>query len=134
MTIGIISYLHLSPQFLNDRAGLAIAKKQYSFAHSFLTYLLYIMNLFDIQQTEFVGRHIGPNEAETSQMLDTIGVSSLEELVSKTVPGAIRMQHPLAVPAAMSESDYLRHLKDVSLKNHVFRNYIGQGITILSLQ
>lgn len=85
------------------------------------------MNLFDIQQTEFVGRHIGPNEAETNQMLDTIGVSSLEELISKTVPGTIRMQQPLAVPAAMSESDYLRHLKDVSLKNHVFRNYIGQG-------
>ncbi|PSL29932.1 aminomethyl-transferring glycine dehydrogenase [Chitinophaga ginsengisoli] len=85
------------------------------------------MNLFDIQQNEFVGRHIGPNEAETNHMLDTIGVSSLEELVGKTVPGAIRMQHPLAVPAAISESDYLRHLKDVSLKNHVFRNYIGQG-------
>lgn len=85
------------------------------------------MNLFDIQQNEFVGRHIGPNEAETNHMLDTIGVSSLEELVSKTVPGAIRMQHPLAVPAAISESDYLRHLKEVSLKNDVFRNYIGQG-------
>ncbi|MVT10150.1 aminomethyl-transferring glycine dehydrogenase [Chitinophaga tropicalis] len=85
------------------------------------------MNLFDLQQNEFVGRHIGPNEAETSHMLDTIGVSSLEELVSKTVPGAIRMSKPLAVPAAMSESDYLRHLKEVSLKNDVFRTYIGQG-------
>lgn len=85
------------------------------------------MNLFEIQQNEFVGRHIGPNEAETSHMLDTVGVSSLEELVTKTVPGAIRMSKPLAVPAAMSESDYLRHLKEVSLKNDVFRSYIGQG-------
>nr|WP_236652771.1 aminomethyl-transferring glycine dehydrogenase [Chitinophaga vietnamensis] len=72
-------------------------------------------------------RHIGPNEAETNQMLETIGTANLDELINKTVPGAIRMQQPLAVPAAMSESDYLRHLKDVSLKNKVSRNYIGQG-------
>ncbi|SEM18555.1 glycine dehydrogenase [Chitinophaga rupis] len=85
------------------------------------------MNLFDIQQNEFVSRHIGPNESETNQMLDTIGVPSLEALVDKTVPGNIRMQQPLAIPASMSESDYLRHLKEVSLKNKVFRNYIGQG-------
>ncbi|WP_298738089.1 aminomethyl-transferring glycine dehydrogenase [uncultured Chitinophaga sp.] len=85
------------------------------------------MNLFDIQQNEFVSRHIGPNESETNQMLDTVGESSLEALVSKTVPGSIRMQGPLAIPAAMSESDYLRHLKEVSLKNKVFRNCIGQG-------
>jgi glycine dehydrogenase len=85
------------------------------------------MNLFDIQQNEFVPRHVGPNQSETNQMLETIGVSSLDELVNKTVPGIIRMQQPLAIPAAMSESDYLRHLKEVSLKNKVFRNYIGQG-------
>lgn len=85
------------------------------------------MNLFDIQQNEFVGRHIGPNATETNHMLDTIGVSSLEELVNKTVPGTIRMQKPLAVPAAISESNYLRMLKEISLKNDVFRNYIGQG-------
>jgi len=85
------------------------------------------MNLFDIQQNEFVPRHIGPNQSETNQMLDTTGIPSLEALVDKTVPGAIRMQQPLDVPPAMSESDYLRHLKEVSLKNKVFRNYIGQG-------
>ncbi|MCW3467450.1 aminomethyl-transferring glycine dehydrogenase [Chitinophaga nivalis] len=85
------------------------------------------MNLFDIQQNEFVHRHIGPNEAEKNQMLETIGVSDLDELINKTVPGTIRMQQPLAIPAAISESDYLRQLKDVSLKNKVFRNYIGQG-------
>ncbi|MFY0253955.1 aminomethyl-transferring glycine dehydrogenase [Chitinophaga sp. 30R24] len=85
------------------------------------------MNLFDIQQNEFVHRHIGPNEGETNQMLKTIGVSDLDQLISKTVPGAIRMQQPLSIPAAMSESDYLRHLKEISLNNKVYRNYIGQG-------
>ncbi|HVI44915.1 MAG TPA: aminomethyl-transferring glycine dehydrogenase [Chitinophaga sp.] len=85
------------------------------------------MNLFDIQQIEFVHRHIGPNENETNQMLETVGVANLDELISKTVPGAIRMQQPLAIPAGISENDYLRQLKETSLKNKVFRNYIGQG-------
>ncbi|RAJ87782.1 glycine dehydrogenase [Chitinophaga dinghuensis] len=85
------------------------------------------MNLFDTQQNEFVTRHIGPNEAEKSQMLETIGVANLDELINKTVPGAIRMNTPLAIPAAISENDYLRHLKEISLKNQVYRNYIGQG-------
>lgn len=60
-------------------------------------------------------------------MLETIGVDSLSELIAKTVPDAIRMKTPLALPAAMSEAEYLRHIKEVSLKNEVFRNYIGQG-------
>ncbi|HWJ92481.1 MAG TPA: aminomethyl-transferring glycine dehydrogenase, partial [Flavisolibacter sp.] len=33
----------------------------------------------------------------------------------------------LNLPPAMSEHDYLNHIKEVSLKNKVFKNYIGQG-------
>jgi len=85
------------------------------------------MNLLDMQQNEFVGRHIGPDESETRSMLDTVGVSGLDELVKKTVPASIRMSHDLAIPAAMSENEYLAHLKTVSLKNKVYKTYIGQG-------
>ncbi|MCK7553482.1 hypothetical protein MKQ70_00065 [Chitinophaga sedimenti] len=85
------------------------------------------MNLLDIQQNEFVHRHIGPNEAETRKMLATIGEAGIEDLVSKTVPASIRMGTALDIPHAMSEHDYLSHLKEVSLKNKVFKNYIGQG-------
>ena len=45
------------------------------------------MNLFEKQVNEFARRHIGSNEAETSQMLQQIGVKSLEELIDKTSPG-----------------------------------------------
>ena len=31
-------------------------------------------------------RHIGPNASETSAMLKAIGVSSLDELIDRTVP------------------------------------------------
>jgi glycine dehydrogenase len=85
------------------------------------------MNLFEAQSGEFKGRHIGPTEADSTQMLRTIGENSLEDLVGKTVPAAIRMQHELNLPNAMSEYEYLQHIKEVSLKNKTFKNYIGQG-------
>jgi glycine dehydrogenase len=85
------------------------------------------MNLFSSQAAEFIHRHIGPDAHETEQMLHTIGVSSMEELISRTVPAAIRMDHALRIPQSVSEADYLRELKDLSLKNKVFKTYIGQG-------
>jgi glycine dehydrogenase len=60
-------------------------------------------------------------------MLATIGESSLSALVDKTVPGPIRMQQELDIPGAMSEAEYLAHIKDISLRNKLFKTYIGQG-------
>lgn len=85
------------------------------------------MTLFEQQANEFATRHIGPNEHFTRQMLRTIGVKSMDELIEKTVPASIRMEKALNVPAAMTENEYLKHIKEVSLKNKVFTNYIGQG-------
>ncbi len=85
------------------------------------------MNVFESQSSEFRRRHIGPNETEVSAMLKTIGLQSMYELMDKTIPAAIRMKHELNLPAAMSEHEYLLHIKEVSLKNKVFKNYIGQG-------
>jgi len=85
------------------------------------------MTLFEQQSNEFIPRHIGPNEADTKKMLKKIGAESLDQLISNTVPAAIRMNHSLNIPAAMSEHEYLKHIKEVSLRNKVFTNYIGQG-------
>jgi glycine dehydrogenase len=85
------------------------------------------MNLFEQQKQAFASRHIGPNQPETAAMLQAIGEPSLDVLVDKTVPANIRMEGELDLPAAMSEHDYLRHIKELSLGNKVFRNYIGQG-------
>jgi glycine dehydrogenase len=85
------------------------------------------MDLFEKQSCEFISRHIGPDEHSTRQMLKTIGVPDLDTLISRTVPPAIRMQHELNLPAAMSEHQYLQHIKEVSLQNKVYKNYIGQG-------
>ncbi len=85
------------------------------------------MNLFEQQKNEFKKRHIGPSDKETHQMLLAMGESSLSSLVDKTVPPAIRMKENLDIPPPMSEAEYLHHIKEISLQNKVFRNYIGQG-------
>ncbi|SIO05841.1 aminomethyl-transferring glycine dehydrogenase [Chitinophaga niabensis] len=85
------------------------------------------MNLLNTFKNEFIGRHIGSNDAETTEMLSKIGISTLDELIDKTVPAAIRMKSDLDIPEAISEFAYLSQLKDISLKNKVFKNYIGQG-------
>lgn len=76
---------------------------------------------------KFQDRHIGPNETEKDAMLATIGVSSIDELIKKTVPDAIRLKKELDIPEALSEFAYLRELKKLASKNKVFRSYIGQG-------
>jgi glycine dehydrogenase len=93
----------------------------------FLMVNFHIMNLFHKQNTEFHQRHIGPNEAATKEMLCTIGVSSVDELINKTVPASIRLKNELNLPAALSEFEYLQELQKVAAKNKLFKTYIGQG-------
>ncbi len=85
------------------------------------------MSILKLQSEEFVQRHIGPNEAATKEMLTETGYDSLESLIEQTVPKGIRMKTGLKIPKAMNEHEYLRHIKSISLKNKVFKNYIGQG-------
>ncbi|MEP6947855.1 MAG: aminomethyl-transferring glycine dehydrogenase [Ginsengibacter sp.] len=85
------------------------------------------MNLFEKQSSEFAARHIGPNEAETKEMLDEIGVGSLEELIDQTIPRDIRLPRQLNVPLPVSEFEYLTGLKEIANRNKVYKSYIGQG-------
>jgi len=85
------------------------------------------MSLFQQQSNEFHGRHIGPNAKDTKLMLQTIGVNSLEELISKTIPDSIRIKEPLDIPAAVGEYEYLSDLKAVAAKNKLYKTHIGQG-------
>ncbi len=78
-------------------------------------------------QEKFEQRHIAPNEQDTVKMLSTIGVNSIDELISQTVPPNIRLKNNLNLPAAKSEADYLNDLKQTASKNKVFKSYIGQG-------
>ena len=76
---------------------------------------------------KFVNRHNGPREQEVKQMLKKIGVSSIDELISQTVPSNIRLKQPLTIGVALSEFQYHKHLRVLGKKNKVFRSYIGLG-------
>jgi len=77
--------------------------------------------------TSFALRHIGPSPLEQKAMLNTIGVTSIEQLVSETVPADIRLEKDLDLEAAMSEQEYLNHIYELSKLNKVFKSYIGLG-------
>ena len=82
----------------------------------------------DIHYKEaFQNRHIAPNADDTSAMLKTVGVATIDELIEQTVPQKIRLKQPLNLPAAKSETEYLTDLKQTSLLNKIFKSYIGQG-------
>ncbi len=85
------------------------------------------MSLFSKQAGEFLPRHIGPTAADTEHMLQVIGEPSLDSLIDKTVPPAIRMDKDLDLPPSLNEHAYLQHIKEVSLLNKVYKTYIGQG-------
>ena len=76
---------------------------------------------------KFVTRHNGPRASEVKEMLEKIGVSSVDELINQTVPEQIRLKKPLKVGAALTEYQYSKHLRALAKKNKVFRSYIGLG-------
>jgi len=75
----------------------------------------------------FSSRHIGPNQNSQNEMLRKIGVSTLDELIDKTVPADIRLKAPLDLPDGISEFEYLEDLKTKAAKNKIFKSYIGMG-------
>ena len=77
----------------------------------------------------FSVRHIGPDENEISTMLETLGLSSLDELVQKTVPAEILDDFPLNIGEAVDELNTIKTLRTIAEKNTVILSYIGQGYT-----
>ncbi|MFA5834823.1 MAG: aminomethyl-transferring glycine dehydrogenase [Bacteroidota bacterium] len=85
------------------------------------------MNL-NISPTDiFEPRHIGPNEEETKEMLKTIGVSSVDELIEQTVPAHIRLESPMKINKAMTENETINYIRMIASRNKVFRSFIGAG-------
>ncbi|MCL4110022.1 UNVERIFIED_CONTAM: hypothetical protein GTU68_038239 [Idotea baltica] len=62
-----------------------------------------------------------------SAMINELSVSSLDELIDKTVPESIRIHDPLALDDSCSEQQALEALADIAKKNVVNTSYIGQG-------
>ncbi|MBP1672440.1 MAG: glycine dehydrogenase (aminomethyl-transferring) [Bacteroidetes bacterium] len=76
---------------------------------------------------DFTLRHNGPQAEDLPKMLKTIGVSSLDELIDKTIPASIRLKEELPLPEGMTEGVYLNHVKALFAKNKINKSYIGMG-------
>ncbi|MGH8214758.1 MAG: aminomethyl-transferring glycine dehydrogenase [Rhodanobacteraceae bacterium] len=85
-------------------------------------------SLHDLEQHDaFIGRHIGPDDAEIAAMLEAVGYDSLDAMVDAIVPAAIRQKNPLALPPAVTETEALAKIRAIADKNEVFKSFIGQG-------
>lgn len=76
---------------------------------------------------KFADRHNGPRASQVNEMLAALGLKSMDELVSQTVPADILLKEPLALDKALSEHEYLKRLKETASKNIPFRSMIGAG-------
>ncbi|MBN4066621.1 aminomethyl-transferring glycine dehydrogenase [Simkania negevensis] len=78
----------------------------------------------------FLERHIGSSSSEQREMLDTLGLESLSELIDQTIPQAIRLPHDAldaVVGKGMDEQEFLRYFISLMGKNIVAKSYIGLG-------
>ena len=80
-----------------------------------------------MEMEHFKTRHIGINPSEMEKMLETIGVSDIDELIDQTIPADIRLTQPLSLPKALSEQEYAEEIAHSVSKNKVYASYIGMG-------
>jgi glycine dehydrogenase len=83
------------------------------------------VNLND--RVSFESRHNSPNPSEINEMLQALGVSSLDELINETVPENIRLSHELVLSPVKNEFEYITELKKIAAKNKLNKSFIGQG-------
>lgn len=78
-------------------------------------------------QEKFQNRHNNSDSNDRLAMLQSIGVQSVDELISQTIPDKIRLEKALNLPKAKSEAEFLKKFKALASKNKVFKSYIGMG-------
>jgi glycine dehydrogenase len=76
---------------------------------------------------EFIMRHIGPRDEDVNHMLDTVGASSLEDLIASTLPPSIQTGEALDLQEARTESETLARLREIAGLNRVNHSMIGMG-------
>lgn len=82
----------------------------------------------DLKYTDqFADRHVGPSEREVRQMLETLEVSSMGELIEQTIPASIRTHRRLNLPPARTEYELLEIAREIARRNQVYRSFIGMG-------
>lgn len=81
----------------------------------------------NFDKERFLHRHIGPDPEQTKEMLATVDVSSMEQLIDETVPQEIRLNEKLDLDEPMSEYRFLEQFRELAEQNEIFESYIGMG-------
>jgi glycine cleavage system P protein (glycine dehydrogenase) len=76
---------------------------------------------------DFIRRHIGCTHEQINEILEYLGLASLEEIIDKVVPENLISREPLALPEAKSERAVITYLRRMRERNHVFISMIGMG-------
>ncbi|MEU0078973.1 aminomethyl-transferring glycine dehydrogenase [Micromonospora tulbaghiae] len=76
---------------------------------------------------QFADRHIGPGPADERRMLDTVGYSSVDELMDAAIPEVIRWHGALDLPAPAGEREAIAELRALAARNTVAVSMIGLG-------
>jgi glycine dehydrogenase len=80
-----------------------------------------------MQTNQFSSRHNGLGESDIQDMLKSLNVNSLQELIKQVIPHDIQLDTELELPDAMTESEYLEHINALGNQNESFRSFIGMG-------
>jgi len=77
--------------------------------------------------SNFSSKHIGINKDQKKEMLNSLGINSIDELISETIPKNIRLNKELDLDEALSENEFLNHIKKLGGKNKNYKSFIGLG-------
>ncbi|GAA0164836.1 dehydrogenase [Lithospermum erythrorhizon] len=77
----------------------------------------------------FARRHNSATPDEQSKMAEFCGFSSLDELITATVPKSIRLEG-MKLPIfdeGLTEAQMIEHMQNLAAKNKVYKSFIGMG-------
>ena len=85
-------------------------------------------SLTDLEnREEFVSRHIGPSASDVTMMLKHMKLSSVQDLISQTIPAGIQHTKGLDLGESVSESKMLEKARSFARQNHLYKSMIGLG-------
>ncbi|HKS80506.1 MAG TPA: aminomethyl-transferring glycine dehydrogenase subunit GcvPA [Candidatus Acidoferrales bacterium] len=74
-------------------------------------------------------RYLPKSPSERQEMLEAIGVGSIEELFA-SIPQQFRLKKPLPLPGPLSEAEIIRYFQDRAAENaRGFTSFLGAGVS-----
>ncbi len=76
---------------------------------------------------DFIRRHIGPDTAQIAEMVESLGLEKLDDVVERAIPATIVSTKPFALRETISEQEVIADLNRMCQRNQIFVSMIGMG-------